>query len=333
MEKNLIKEELKRIHSLTYGEKVLSEQEWWDNIIDFLKPKKNQKKQDDPKKADFLSSDVDQFFSILEEVKDSGGLVQQTSGSYEYQIGVEAMQVALILLGYELPKHGVDGLFGPETADAVKKFMSDKIIKESIGKRNISEVKLMSPLGKPIGSGGDFLKHRSGLDKPGKKHAGVDLHAKYDPVYSPADGVVIDSAIRNNACGGTLYIDHKNGFKSRYCHLKQIFVNKGDTVEQGEKVAISGGGKNDGISRGHSTGPHLHFELYKDGKLVNPAKYIGSEVGQSDITKDSEEKTTEDSNLLKANSAFFSKLIELLKLKNIKSEDLKKYIRMCDIKK
>jgi murein DD-endopeptidase MepM/ murein hydrolase activator NlpD len=133
---------------------------------------------------------------------------------------------------------------------------------------------LYSPLKNVKFPKNNFGVNRPGLDKPGKTHPGVDLTAKSGTeVYSPQNGVVIDSAIRNDGCGGTLYIDHQNGFKSRYCHLKQIFVQKGDKVKVGQKVALSGGGKNE-IGHGFSTGPHLHFELYRDGALVNPSDYV-----------------------------------------------------------
>jgi len=85
--------------------------------------------------------------------------------------------------------------------------------------------KLYSPLKNVKFPKNNFGINRKGLDKPGKTHPGVDLTAASGTeVYSPQNGVVIDSAIRNDACGGTLYIDHKNGFKSRYCHLKEINV-------------------------------------------------------------------------------------------------------------
>jgi murein DD-endopeptidase MepM/ murein hydrolase activator NlpD len=142
--------------------------------------------------------------------------------------------------------------------------------------------KLFSPLKNVKFPKNNFGANRPGLDKPGKSHPGIDLTAASGTeVYSPQNGVVIDSAIRNDACGGTLFIDHQNGFKSRYCHLKQIFVQKGDKVELGEKVALSGGGKDDN-GHGFSTGPHLHFELYRDGKLVDPIQHVKEKTYDED---------------------------------------------------
>jgi murein DD-endopeptidase MepM/ murein hydrolase activator NlpD len=123
-----------------------------------------------------------------------------------------------------------------------------------------------------ICSGCNYGQRRSG------KHAGIDLAAKSGTnVLAPLDGVVTDAKIRNNACGGTLEIDHGtidgHKTKTRYCHLKNIKVSKGEKVSKGQVVGLSGGGKND-EGKGRSSGPHLHFELYKDGNHLDPKDYI-----------------------------------------------------------
>lgn len=121
-------------------------------------------------------------------------------------------------------------------------------------------------------------------DRWGKKHSGIDIAVPSGTkVVSPANGTVIDSEIRNDSCGGTLYIDHGNGLKTRYCHLKEIKVRKGDRVNQGDIVAFTGGGPQD-KGKGRSTGAHLHFELYQNGKTVDPEPYL---IGGKAITKSS----------------------------------------------
>lgn len=119
MDKKLLKE-IHRIHVLTYGEKGLNEQ----NIVDLFF---GGKKTDDPKKADTVSTDVDQLYENIQQAINLGGLTQQKKGNMNYQKSVESMQIGLILLGYELPRFGVDGLFGPETASAVSKFKLDEM--------------------------------------------------------------------------------------------------------------------------------------------------------------------------------------------------------------
>ena len=119
--KKSLQEELERIHGITYGKETLSEG-FLDNIL-----KKVGLKKDDPKKADLVSDDVKQFYNTIETAAKTGGLSQQKKGGMEFQKSVESMQIGLILLGYQLPKYGVDGLFGPETAVAVRRFKSENI--------------------------------------------------------------------------------------------------------------------------------------------------------------------------------------------------------------
>ena len=88
---------------------------------------------------------------------------------------------------------------------------------------------LNEALGAPIETlnvSSEFNKQRKGY-----KHHGVDLSTPSGTNVVAIDGgTVIDAEIRNDNCGGTLYIEHAGGFKSRFCHLKQINVKKGDKI-------------------------------------------------------------------------------------------------------
>jgi len=172
----------------------------------------------------------------------------------------------------------------PDLIDLVKKMEKDgefddsdslsRINSDDIKHDKLSSDTLYSPLINVKPPKGDYGRVRPGLDTISKPHPGVDMAVPSGTkVFSPADGVVKDAKIRKNACGGTLYIDHKNGYKSRYCHLRQINVKKGDTVKQGEVVALTGGNSYD-IGHGNSSGAHLHFELYHNNKLVDPASVV-----------------------------------------------------------
>ena len=143
-------------------------------------------------------------------------------------------------------------------------------------KEDISKIRRVMGLNEALGAPIETLNVSSEFNKQrkGYKHHGVDLSTPSGTNVVAIDGgTVIDAEIRNDNCGGTLYIEHAGGFKSRFCHLKQINVKKGDKVEKGQIVALSGGGKGE-KGAGRSSGSHLHFELYKDGSLVDPIKYV-----------------------------------------------------------
>ena len=121
--KRILQEDLQRIHRLNYKGEPVNEQFW-----DKLKEKIGFKKIDDAGKADLVSNDVEDFYKTLQQLSSSDGLTQQEGNQISYQKDVETMQMALMLLGYQLPKFGIDGKFGPETARAVESFKKDSTI-------------------------------------------------------------------------------------------------------------------------------------------------------------------------------------------------------------
>lgn len=119
MDKKLLKEEIERIHKLTYGKEVILDEGIIDNILNFLGLNEKDKKDDDPTKSDLLQGTLNDLITTLKSIKSP---IKQ--GEKGKQKEIEAVQVALALVMDEnpLPKGGIDGTFGPETADAVKKF-------------------------------------------------------------------------------------------------------------------------------------------------------------------------------------------------------------------
>lgn len=101
-----------------------------------------------------------------------------------------------------------------------------------------------------------------------KKHYGVDISAqKNTAIKAVADGFVIASDWTLET-GNTIAVQHTNNVVSFYKHNSSLLKKTGDKVKVGEAIAIIG---NTGE---HSSGPHLHFELWKDGKAVNPQEYV-----------------------------------------------------------
>lgn len=98
-------------------------------------------------------------------------------------------------------------------------------------------------------------------------HAGVDFAGKEgSDIVAVASGVVTWSGERYGY-GNLVEVNHGNGFKTRYGHCKEALVKVGDVVKKGQIVALMG-------SSGRSTGPHVHFEVYKHGRAVDPSTYI-----------------------------------------------------------
>ena len=120
----------------------------------------------------------------------------------------------------------------------------------------------------------------------GRMHSGLDLGVvSGTKIISPADGVVSDASFKTGGCGGTLKIDHGNidgdDYSTRYCHCKEFFVSAGQEVKQGQVLALSGGASKD-KGKGNSQGAHIHFELYKNGKPINPGAMYENDFVETD---------------------------------------------------
>ena len=98
-------------------------------------------------------------------------------------------------------------------------------------------------------------------------HSGVDIAAKWgSETIAVASGVVVHAGLMGGY-GYLVEINHGDGYVTRYAHNEEILVKQGDTVSQGQVIARVG-------STGYSTGPHVHFEVLKKGKTINPVKYM-----------------------------------------------------------
>lgn len=113
----------------------------------------------------------------------------------------------------------------------------------------------------------DFGYRVSPISGTWKFHSGVDLAAPTgSDVYSCKAGTVVRTGF-NTTYGNYIEIQHYNGMTSFYAHLSKILVEKGQKVDTGAVIGKVG-------TTGASTGPHLHFELKKDGKAENPVKIL-----------------------------------------------------------
>ena len=98
-------------------------------------------------------------------------------------------------------------------------------------------------------------------------HPGIDFAGKMgSKVVSVAAGVVVYAGKRGGY-GNMVEINHGGGYITRYGHNEKILVKVGDIVKKGQIISLMG-------STGRSTGPHVHFEVYKNGRVVDPSSYI-----------------------------------------------------------
>ena len=104
--------------------------------------------------------------------------------------------------------------------------------------------------------------------KEKRMHNGIDFLAKEGtPVMASANGKV-RSAEHADSYGNRVIIDHGNGFSTSYSQMQKYIVNPDQSVKKGEVIGYVG-------SSGLSTAPHLHYEVMKDGKYVDPSDYLG----------------------------------------------------------
>lgn len=98
-------------------------------------------------------------------------------------------------------------------------------------------------------------------------HSGIDLKGRTgDLIKTTASGRVLFAGYEGQY-GYVVKIKHANGYETRYAHLSRTLVKKGDKIEAGNTVGLLG-------STGRSTGPHLHYEILKNNKKINPEKYF-----------------------------------------------------------
>lgn len=114
---------------------------------------------------------------------------------------------------------------------------------------------------------GGYISSKLGM-RWGKMHKGIDIARPNNLTIKAADhGIVVSAGWDNGGYGNKIVIDHQNGFRTIYAHLKTVDVSRGQKVEKGSAIGVMG-------STGDSTGTHLHFEIYKNGSLKNPLNYF-----------------------------------------------------------
>lgn len=135
--------------------------------------------------------------------------------------------------------------------------MDSKSLKEAMGELFIIPIKAKFRWTSPYGSRIDPIAGVKSF------HTGTDMACPTGtPIYASMSGTISTTGV-NRVYGNYVIIDHGNGYQTLYAHMSKIIAKKGQWVSQGTRIGLVG-------STGYSTGPHLHFTVYKNGKMINP---------------------------------------------------------------
>jgi peptidoglycan hydrolase-like protein with peptidoglycan-binding domain len=192
---------------------------------------------------------------------------------------VAALQFLLHVRGFE--PNGFDGGFGPNTESAVRRFQGAarigvdgvagpatlsalrgiRVVTKAPSSSAIGPVRFFRPVPGAIGD-------RFGWIPPGRWHTGLDFpEPKGTPIHAGGVGVVSFAGLNTGGYGNLVVISHRLGFESWYAHMSVIAASVGQRVSGGQTIGYVG-------STGHSTGPHLHFEVRHFGTPVDPTPYL-----------------------------------------------------------
>ncbi|WP_129596303.1 M23 family metallopeptidase [Anaerophilus nitritogenes] len=171
--------------------------------------------------------------------------------------------------GQEGMKEIVAEIISHNGIEESKKILEEKIIKEPVIQIVLKGTK-KRPLTAATGKLGTPTRGR--LTSPfgyrwGRKHTGIDLAAPIGTPVSAADGGKVVFSGTKSGYGKCIILDHGGGTQTYYAHNSKLLVSVGQKVYKGQKIAEVG-------NTGRSTGPHLHFEVRKNGTPVNPLQYL-----------------------------------------------------------
>ncbi len=180
-------------------------------------------------------------------------------------------------------EENVGGPFIPDMTSALLTFPYAQKLTSVYDKvdylENLITLSARMPLGYPISEtriSAAFGSRKDPFTGKRARHEGIDIAASLKtPIYATAPGIV-KRAFTNGAYGKFIEIEHDAGFMTRYAHLSEIHVKKGDAIQAGDKIGLTG-------NTGRSTGPHLHYEILIGKKPVNPYRFLRTQRGKKDV--------------------------------------------------
>lgn len=209
----------------------------------------------------FISVQTKEYVELVETIP-FNTKYEETSSLYEgdSKILKQGLEGKKELKAFIVKKNGVE---------VGREVLEEKIVSEPTEKLIAKGTK---PRPKTMATGIFASPARGRLTSPygmrwGKMHQGIDIANSIGTPITAADGGRVSFSGRNGAYGNLVIIDHENGYQTYYAHANKLLVKKGERVYKGQKIATVG-------NTGRSTGPHLHFEVRKNGKAINPSKFV-----------------------------------------------------------
>ncbi|MCM1261469.1 MAG: M23 family metallopeptidase [Butyrivibrio sp.] len=164
----------------------------------------------------------------------------------------------------------VADVFYRNSEEVGREILKEEITYEAVPKRVERGTKIPPTYIKPISGGrqsSGFGYRKAPTKGASSYHQGVDWATPVGTAVMASSSGTVARAGWIGSYGNAIYINHPDGTQTRYGHLSKILVSPGQTVSQGQKIALSG-------NTGVSTGPHVHFEIVINGSRVNPLKYL-----------------------------------------------------------
>lgn len=201
--------------------------------------------------------------NYYEEIYDADVIYVDEDSWYTYQTEVLQQPSA----GFRKVVADVSYLNDKEVS---REILKEEIVAEAVPKIVKRGTKTPPTFIKPISGGrlsSGFGKRKAPKKGASTYHKGIDWAVPTGTAVYASCGGTVSKAGWGSGYGYVVYIKHEDGTQTRYAHLSKVLVKAGETVKQGERIALSG-------NTGVSTGPHLHFEILMNGTQVNPAKYL-----------------------------------------------------------
>lgn len=211
--------------------------------------------------------DLINYFALSNTKRRLQMINSKTNKQWKYAIVVPVICTLLGIFGFEQKTRQVMPWFHLNTVMLQPAYQYESWLTEKIQQQvpsilplkiNEEQIKITSEWG----------QRRDPFTKEMRHHYGIDLKAtRGTSVIATASGTIAKVGYQPNGYGHFVIIRHADGYKTRYAQMEDVVGEEGDQVPQGQVIGHVG-------SSGRSTAPHLHYEVYKNDKRVNPAQYI-----------------------------------------------------------